>query len=63
MQSKFPLTENMIKNEIGIEKVGHRARLINKLKEDSKNYVKKLKKKILIIDNEKKNNCGNCIIF
>ena len=63
MQSKFPLTEDMIKNEIGIEKVGHRARLINKLKEDSKNYVKKLKKKFLIIDNEKKNNCGNCIIF
>jgi hypothetical protein len=53
----------MIKNEIGIEKVGHRARLINKLKDDSKNYVKKLKKKILIIDNEKKNNCGNCNIF
>ena len=63
MQSKFPLTEKMFKNVIGIEKVGHRARLINKLKEDSKNYVNKLKSKMLIIDNDKKNNCGDCKIF
>ena len=32
MESKYPITTEALRDEIGIDKVGHRSRIINKLK-------------------------------
>jgi hypothetical protein len=62
--SKNPLTEEILKNELKIDKLGYRARILNKLKEDSKNYVKYLRDSIITfhaIENSKI--CQDCSIF
>ena len=62
--SKEPLTIENLKNELGIEKIGFRQRIINKLKDDSKKFVNKLKSNLLIVDEGKnKEICNNCTIF
>ena len=78
MVSRQPLTENILLNDIGIDKVGYRMRLINKLKNESNNFVFKIKNGILnnnnfhikkssiIIESQKGNNnelCNLCLIF
>ena len=56
----------ILKDEIGIGKVGYRSRLINKLKEDSRSYIGELTINMLVINkgegDEKTNNC-QCIII
>ena len=77
MISKQPLTEDILFNDIGIEKVGYRMRLINKLTNESNNFMYKIKNGILnnnfhikkssiIIESQKGNNnelCNLCLIF
>jgi hypothetical protein len=78
MISRQPLTENILLNDIGIDKVGYRMRLINKLKNESNNFIYKIKNGILannnfhfkkssiIIESQKGNNnelCNLCLIF
>ena len=59
MVSYNPLTNEMLKEEIGIDKIGYRSRIINKLKDESRNFLGQLKTKILII-NKGENNSNNC---
>ena len=78
MVSRQPLTDNILLNDIGIDKVGYRMRLINKLKNESNNFIYKIKNGILnnnnfhikkssiIIESQKGNNnelCNLCLIF
>ena len=62
--SKNPLNDNILE-EIGIDKLGYRARILNKLKEESKSYYKKIKSSVLIINNnENLKLCGgDCLIY
>jgi hypothetical protein len=47
--SKNPLNNDILKNELKIEKLGHRTRILNKLKEDSQNYLKNLHNSLVIL--------------
>ena len=64
MASSNPINGDILKDDLGIEKVGYRTRIINRLKDDSKKYIDNLKLNMLVINggDEKGNNC-ECIIF
>ena len=64
MASNNPITSEMLKEDIGIEKVGYRSRIINKLKNDSRSYISDLTINLAVmnIGEEKTDNC-QCIIF
>ena len=63
MESKNPITDNILKDEIGINKIGHRARIINKLLEDGKKLNNKLKTSMLIVGNGQTEKICDCILF
>ena len=64
MISYNPLTTEVLKEEMGIDKIGYRSRIINKLKDEAKIFSLQLTTKVIIINKgeEKTNNC-QCIIF
>lgn len=64
MISYNPLTSEMLKEEIGIDKIGYRSRIINKLKDEARSFLGQLKTKTLVINKgeENTNNC-QCIFF
>ena len=64
MISYNPLTSEMLKEEIGIDKIGYRSRIINKLKDESKGFLGHLQTKTLVINigETNQNNC-QCIIL
>ena len=58
------LTEDILKNELGIELLGHRTRIFNKLKEECKSYENKLKNSVITFNtNENSKICSECLIF
>ena len=74
MKSRQPLNDDILRYEIGIEKLGYRMRIINKIKTESNNYIQRLlngnvrgKKNIIVF--ERKNNtnqndfCNMCKIY
>ena len=63
MISKNPLNDDILKNEIEINKIGHRSRIINKLIEDSNDFKKRLKKNLFIFTNGKDVKSCDCIIY
>ena len=63
MESQSPLTSEILKDEIGIDKIGHRPRIINKLKEDGRSYANKLKTSILLLGDTNNSKFCECIIF
>ena len=63
MNSKNPITNLIINDELGIKKVGHRARIINKLAEDGKKFLLKRKEKVIKIGNGQTDKNCDCIIF
>ena len=72
MASKNPITENILRDDLGINKIGHLQRLLISLNEESKRYIKILekgsvnnKKKFSIIyeENPYLKSCEACIIF
>ena len=71
MASKNPVTEDIIKNDLGIEKIGHLQRIMISLKEESKKYVGSLTKKenndknknIIYEENPYLNSCDACSIY
>ena len=63
MESKNPITDNILKDEIGINKIGHRARIINKLLEEGKKLNNKLKTSMLIVGNGQTEKICDCILF
>jgi len=63
MESKYPITTEMLRDEIGIDKIGHRSRIINKLKEEARSYNNNLKTSALIIGDDGNNKYCDCIII
>ena len=63
MLSKNPLNDEILKNEIEINKIGHRTRILNKLKEDCKEFNKNMRKKGLFIITGKESKSCDCTIF
>ena len=63
MESQCPLTAEILKDEIGIDKIGHRSRIINKLKEDARSYINQLKTSVLLVGNGNNSKFCDCIIF
>ena len=64
MISYNTLTNEMLKEEIGIDKIGYRSRIINKLKDEARSFLGQLKTKTLVINKgeDNSNNC-QCAIF
>ena len=73
MISKNPITEEILKDELGINKIGHLQRILISLKDESKKYVNRLVKKNWKINEESKSiifeenpyikSCEACFIF
>ena len=72
MASKQPITENILKNDFGLNKIGHIKRIMLNLKSCSENYIKKLKNKRIENNNYKPiefegnpylKACDACFIF
>ena len=60
--SNNPLTDQILKNDLGIDKLGYRARILNKLKEELNSYSNNLKNSVVsfhTIENHKI--CSECI--
>ena len=59
--SNNPLNDKILKNDIGIDKLGYRTRILNKLKEEYNNYSNKLKNSIVTFHtNENHKVCNEC---
>ena len=64
MISKNPLTDEILKNEIFIEKLGYRTRIMNKLEEEYPLFLEKLKNlNTMYINKENSRICSDCTIF
>ena len=63
METKNPLTDEILRDEIGISKIGHRARIINKLLEEGKSLNNKLKTSMLIMGNGMSEKICDCAIY
>ena len=62
--SKNPLTDEILKDEFGIDKLGHRARILNKLKEDSKHFFNQLRNSVVCLQTAENNKiCSECNIY
>ena len=63
MLSNQPLTDEILKNELEISKLGHRTRIFNKLKEEFRSYENQLKgSNILLQVQENSKICNKCVI-
>ena len=63
MESKNPITDEILKDELGISKIGHRSRIINKLLEESKSLNNKLKTSMLVVGNVLTDKICDCTIY
>ena len=63
MESKSPITDAILRDDLGITKIGHRARIINKLLEEGKKLNNKLKNSMVIVGNGKTEKICECSIF
>ena len=57
MISKNPISDDILQYDIGIEKIGHRSRILSILKEESKKMKEKMEHKEIIFTDETKD-CG-----
>ena len=63
METESPLTTEILRDEIGIDKIGFRSRILNKLKDEGRSLNNKLKTSVLIINNQGDDKNCNCFIF
>ena len=74
MISKNPMNEDILKNDLGIDKIGHVQRIMISLKEEAKKYVDRLEKKsnknysgkinsIIYEENPYLKSCETCFVF
>ena len=63
MESKNPINDTILMEELGIEKIGHRTRIINKLLIDGKSLINKLKSSNITMANEQNEKYCDCIII
>ena len=63
MESKNPLTNEILRDEIGVDKIGYRSRILNKLKDEGRSLNNKLKTSVLVLgEGENEKNC-ECHIY
>ena len=60
IESKNPFTDEILKDEISITKIGNRSRIINKLLEEGKSLRNKLKTSILVVGDVLKDKICDC---
>ena len=63
MNTENPLTSEILRDEIGIDIIGYRSRILNKLKDDGKNLYNKLKTTTLIVNNKDNDRKCDCFIL
>ena len=63
MDTESPLTQEILRDEIGIKIIGHRSRILNKLREDGRNLNNKLKTTTIIVNNKGDDKNCECLIF
>ena len=63
METENPLTTEMLRDEIGIDKIGYRSRILNKLKEEGRSLNNKLKTSVLVVNNRGDDKNCECNIF
>lgn len=63
MESKNPINDAILRDDLGIVKIGHRARIINKLLEEGKILNNKLKTSVLILGKKENEKICDCIIY
>ena len=60
--SNNPLTDEILKNDLGIDKLGYRTRILNKIKEELNSYLNKLKNSVVSFHTIENNKiCNECI--
>ena len=63
METESPINQEILRDEIGIDIIGYRSRILNKLREDGKNLNNKLKATTLVVNqNINEKNC-ECFLF
>ena len=63
MESKNPLTNEILRDEIGVDKIGYRSRILNKLKDEGRSLNNKLKTSVLVLgEGENEKNC-ECQVY
>ena len=63
MESKNPLTNEILRDEVGVDKIGYRSRILNKLKDEGRSLNNKLKTSVLVLgEGENEKNC-ECQIY
>ena len=63
MNTENPLTSEILRDEIGIDIIGYRSRILNKLKDDGKYLYNKLKTTTLIVNNKDNDRKCDCFIL
>lgn len=63
MLSRYPITDEILLNDIGVSKPGHRNRILGKLKEEAKNITDRTDNSIQIESASKQTSCDTCIII
>ena len=63
METENPLTSELLRDEIGIDKIGYRSRILNKLKEEGRSLNNKLKTSVLVVNNKGDDKNCECFIF
>ena len=61
--SPSPLTDEILEKEIKIEKVGYRARILNKIKQDTKLYLERIKSQSTKFNKKEEDDSCKCFIF
>jgi Ankyrin repeats (3 copies)/SAM domain (Sterile alpha motif)/Ankyrin repeats (many copies) len=62
MISRYPITDEILMNDIGILKPGHRNRILGKLKEEAKSLLDKSENYLQIENLSKQTSCDACLI-
>ena len=63
METKNPINDKILKDDLGIKKIGHRARIINELTEAGKRFHNKLKTSMVNLGNVETKKICECILF
>ena len=63
MLSRYPITEEILHNDIKILKPGHRNRILGKLKEEVKDITDRTEKSLKIENFSKQSSCDACLII
>jgi len=63
METESPINQEILNDEIGIDIIGYRSRILNKLKEDGKSLNNKLKTTTLVVNNIGNDKNCECLIY